>query len=349
MAYTTINKSSLYQNTVLYTGDTSSSRSITGVGFQPDLVWVKTRNAANPHLLSDSVRGTNNNLQADSDAIASTSYAQGWVSAFGADGYTAQAGGSGDNDINGNTNTYASWNWKANGAGSANTDGSINSTVSVNTTAGFSIVKWTGNVTSGATVGHGLGATPKMIIVKNMSSAQYWCVYHEAVGNTKALYLNDHAVAATSTGFWNDTSPTNSVFYLGNNNNTNGSGNDLIAYCFAEISGYSKFGSYYGNSSTDGVFNFTGFKPQFVLIKNTTGNNSWELRDNQRQYPYNLQTGTMYVNNNGVEDNGEGIDMLSNGFKCRASGGGQNNGNTFIYMAFGQTLVGTNNVPCTAR
>ena len=165
MAFSTIDKSSLYQNTVLYTGDTSSSRSITGVGFQPDLVWVKTRNAANPHLLSDSVRGTNNNLQADSDAIASTSYAQGWVSAFGADGYTAQAGGSGDNDINGNTNTYASWNWKANGAGSANTDGSINSTVSVNTTAGFSIVKWTGNVTSGATVGHGLGATPKMIIV----------------------------------------------------------------------------------------------------------------------------------------------------------------------------------------
>jgi len=187
-----------------------------------------------------------------------------------------------------------------------------------------------------------------MIFIKMTSGADSWIIYTKSQGAEKQLFLNSNATLATNANKY-PTIPTSTLFYPGADSAVNSGSNTYIAYCFAEISGYSKFGSYIGNASTNGTFNYTGFKPSWVLIKNTTGANNWELRDNQRQYPYNLQTGTFYVNENNAEDNGEGIDMLSNGFKCRASGGGQNNANTFIYAAFGQPIVSNSGVCATAR
>ena len=352
MAYSTINKSSDYMNTVLYTGDTSSSRSITGVGFQPDLVWVKTRNAANPHLLSDAVRGTNNNLQTDSNAAASTSYAQGWVSAFGADGYTAQAGSSGDNDINGNTNTYVAWNWKAGGSGSSNTDGSVTSTVSVNSTAGFSISKYTGTG-SNLTFGHGLGAVPDWIMIKNLSVGQAWRVYHNKVTASdpysKRLVISETgADSSNALGLSQD--PSSSLIYIDNFTGcTNASGEDFICYAWIEKTGFSKFGSYSGNGSTDGIFIYTGFKPSFIMFKRTNSTSSWTMFDNKRS-PFNETNKRLFADQNVADDTGGPIDTLSNGFKFRNSlGGGNASGYNYIYMAFGQPIISNSGICATAR
>ena len=347
MAFTTITKSSLYQNQILYTGDTSSSRSITGVGFQPDLVWVKTRNAANPHLLSDAVRGTNNNLASDSNAAAAVSYSQGWVSAFGADGYTAQAGSGGDNDINGNTNTYVAWNWKANGAGSSNEDGATSSTVSVDSTSKFSIVQFTGTGST-TTVGHGLGVTPEMIIFKNTSSAVDWRVYHKALGNTHRLCLNDNSASSDDDSAFNDTSPTSTIFTVGGSTSTNAG--TMIAYCFASVLGFSKFGSYNANNNANGNFLYTGFKPTFTIFKKTNGTGSWWMHDSKTS-PFNLATNTITANGTGAETTGVGVqDLVSNGIKLRGTTDATNgSGGEYIYAAFGQTMVGTNDIPATAR
>ena len=354
MAYTTVNKSTSHFNTILYTGDASSSRSITGVGFQPDLVWVKTRNASNPHLLSDVVRGTNNNLQTNSNSVASTSYSQGWVSAFGADGYTAQAGSGGDNDINGNTNTYVAWNWKAGGAGSSNSDGSITSTVSANTTAGISIVKWTGdNYTSSSTIGHGLGAVPKLIIIKNLDNADDWYVYASEVGAGGYLKLNDVAVATSSTGWMNSsTAPTNQVFTQ-TSTFWSANSNNYIAYCFAEVPGFSKFGKYTANDADypNSPFIYTGFKPQFIMFKNISDANAacdWTITDNKRR-TYNPTNKKLYANENLGDQSDEICNLLSNGFKLDNSTEDLNySTKSYLYFAFGQSLVGSNNVPNTA-
>ena len=230
------------------------------------------------------------------------------------------------------------------------TDGSITSTVSANTTAGFSIVSWTGTG-SNATVGHGLSAVPKMIITKKRSSADNWYTYHASLGATKVVYLDLTTASETYSTNWNDTEPTSSVFSLGTAG-TNSSGSTYIAYCFAEKKGYSKFGSYTGNGSTNGTFIYTGFKPAFFITKNiTTGSSNWMLYDNKRD-PDNQLAEYIYPNTSGVAGtNAQGMDFLSNGIKMRNTFGDANvNGNTFIYMAFAEApLVGSNNVPCTAR
>ena len=346
MAYTTINKSSLHMNTKLYTGN-GSTQNITGVGFQPDLVWIKHRNGTSNHNLFDAIRGVTKYIESSSTAPDQTGADR--LTAFGTDGFTT--GGNGG--TNGNNDTYASWHWKANGAGSANTDGSINTTAtSVNTTAGFSIVKYTGNATSGATVGHGLGAVPKMIFVKCTSTnGTNWIVYTAATGNTHWIYLNSTAAAGANSAAWNDTSPTASVFSLGNDGDVNGSGRTYIAYCFADKTGYSKFGSYVGNGANfDNAFVYTGFKPALVIIKksNTTGN--WVIEDNKRA-GYNQANYHLYPNLSNAEGTNYYTDFLSNGFKIRdnPSDIGES-GHTYIYMAFAEApLVGTNNIPCTAR
>jgi hypothetical protein len=353
MAYTTVNKSKDYFNTILYTGDSSSSRSITGVGFQPDFIWIKTRNVANPHLLSDAVRGTNNNLKSNSTDAASTNYSQGWVSAFGADGYTAQAGSSGDNDINGNTNTYVAWNWKANGAGSANTDGNNPNTVTVsaNTTAGFSIIKYQGTDTGGQTIGHGLGVKPRVFISKNLSEADNWCLWMDTTGNGTA----DKRIILNSTnsdyGNYMPTFGTSTITLPSTSDNAwNGNGDNIIGYAFAEKTGYSKFGSYTGNNNADGTFIYTGFKPSFVMIKSSSDSSTWHLADDKR-IGYNPLNYRLQPNNSNAEYTGSAIysDFLSNGFKLRNTDTDSNGARTYIYMAFGQSLVGSNNVPCTAR
>ena len=345
MAYTTINKPSLQFNTALYTGN-GSTLTVTGVGFQPDFTWLKERSAAGNHKLADVVRGTTKYLSSNlTDAEDTTgSGIQSWNS----DGFSL----SNATDINDNGITYASWNWKANGAGVSNTQGSITSTVSANTTSGFSIVSYTGNGTSGATVGHGLGVAPAFTIVKNRSMAgRNFQGFHQSLGNTKSHLLNSTEVPRTNVVFWNNTSPTSTLITLGNDADVNESGKSFIAYCFAEVKGYSKFGSYTGNGSTDGTFIYTGFKPAFVLQKTTSTTSDWNIVDNKRS-TYNVNNLRLNPNTSSAESTSpDYCDLLSNGFKFRASSSGINgSGETNIYAAFAENpLVGTNNTPATAR
>jgi len=341
MAYTTINKSSLHMNTKLYTG-TGATQSITGINFQPDMTWFKHRSGTSEHNIYDAVRGATKRIIPNDNSAEGTQ--SNGLSAFGSDGFTVVD----SNATNLNNETYASWNWKANGAGSANTDGSINSTVSVNQTAGFSIVKWTGTQSLG-TVGHGLNSVPKMIIIKNTSALENWIVYHNSLGNTKNLYLDATNAEHTRSDTFNNTSPTSSVFTVNTATGVNKTGSTMIAYCFAEKTGYSKIGSYVGNASDDGTFIFTGFKPAFVIIKCSTSVESWVLVDNKR-LGYNPDNNVLKPDTSGVEATDNDVDLLSNGFKIIRNTGYVNaSGNTFTYMAFGQSLVGDNNVPCTAR
>jgi hypothetical protein len=340
-----INKPNQYFNTKLYTGDSASSRAITGIGFEPSLTWNKPRTTANDHQLVDAVRGGGKVISSN---LADAEYTAGnTILSFNSDGFTCGDGAS----VNANGVNYASWNWKANGAGVSNTDGSITSTVSANTTSGFSIVSYTGTG-SNATVGHGLGAVPKMIITKNLQqSNEGWQVYHETQGNTKKCALNETGGFGTDATAWNSTTPTNNVFYIGTNWGGNGNGHPMIAYCFAEKKGFSKFGSYTGNGSTDGTFTYTGFKPAFLLTRKTTGGN-WQLWDNKRDTINPNSTIVLpNANNADVTTSTLDTDFLSNGFKQRNTDIDRNgSGTTYIYMAFAENpLVGTNNIPATAR
>ena len=348
MAYTTINKSSEHFNTKLYTG-TGSSQSVTGVGFQPDFTWIKQRSGTEQNVLFDAVRGVQKYIASNTTAAEATTATT--LTAFNADGFTE--GGHGMTGANGST--YASWNWKAGGGqGSSNTDGSINTTyTSVNTTSGFSISKYTGTGAN-ATVGHGLGAVPKMIITKNLQQGnEGWLVYHASMGNTKKCNLNSGGDFGTDATAWNSTTPTNDVFSIGTNWGSNGNGHPMVAYCFADKKGYSKFGSYVGNGNSNGTFVYTGFKPAFVMFKNNYSATHWQMYDTTRN-TFNVIDDLLRANESNAEntnDANESIDILSNGFKCRGVSNANNNwsGNTYIYMAFGQSIVGSNNVPATGR
>ena len=361
MAYTTINKPNLHFNTVTWTGDSTTPKTITGVGFQPDLIWGKDRSQAYSNQLFDAVRGfgsekelTANSTLAEGGQNADT---YGYLSGVTADGFTAVKGSdaAGYDYWNESPDTYVAWNWKANGAGSANTAGTISSTVSANTTSRFSIVSYTGNGTSGATVGHGLGVAPAFTIVKNRSTGgRNWQGFHQSLGNTKSHLLNSTEVPRTNAVFWNNTSPTSTVITLGNDADVNESGQTFIAYCFAEVKGFSKFGSYVGNGSTNGTFVYTGFKPAFMMIKNTTVADGWQLIDAKRNITNGYNNSRLEANTSGAENVNNTwtlVDLLSNGFKQRYTDNIMNaSGSTYIYMAFAeQPLVGTNNVPCTAR
>ena len=345
MAYTTIPKSTAQFNTKLYTG-TGSSNAITGVGFQPDFVWQKSRSATEYHGLFDVLRGVTKRLRSASNGAESTQ--AGSLTAFGSDGFTV--GGSPNNDAaNGNGQTFVSWNWKANGQGSSNTDGSINTIkTSANTTSGFSVGTWTGNG-SASTIGHGLGVAPSVVIVKNTSGTYGWQVYHQALGATKYIAF-DADTEQTSSQSWNNTAPTSTVFTVGASNSNNGNGNVIVFYAFAEKQGYSKFGSYIGNGNNDGVFLYTGFKPAFFLYKVSSATGSWNILDTKRDIdnPANLHLQPNSSNAEAVDFN---IDLLSNGIKIRGSGGNINSsGVSYIYMAFAEEpLVSTNGVPATAR
>jgi hypothetical protein len=349
MAYTTINKGSSYFNTVIYTG-TGSSNSLTGVGFQPDWVWIKKRNGTVGHRLYDAVRGVQNTLFSSDPAAEATGQTT-TLTAFNSDGFTVIS----ESGVNASGDTYVAWNWLANNtSGSSNTAGTITSTVAANTTAGFSVVSYTGTGAN-ATVGHGLGATPKMIIVKNRSAIESWIVYHSTLGNTKFLELNDAGAEQTSSTIWNNTSPTSTLFTVGTNSKVNGNTNAMIAYCFAEVKGFSKFGSYTGNGSADGTFLYTGFKPAFLIVKryNDAGYD-WLMYDNKRQVEFNVVDDFLNPNTSSAETTGnanQSLDFLSNGVKFRGSGASSNgSGASYIYMAFAENpFVSSKGIPCTAR
>jgi hypothetical protein len=320
-----------YFNAVLYTG-TGSSLGVTGVGFQPDWVWIKERSGVADHGLYDAVRGVQKQLESNT-TTAETTETTG-LTAFNSDGFTVGALA----QLNTNTDTYVAWNWKANGTGSSNTAGSISSTVSANTTAGFSIVTYTGTGAN-ATVGHGLGVAPSMIIVKRRDAATSWRVYHTSIGNTGALYLNLTDTTETNSVFWNNTSPTSSVFTVGTDAGVNASSNTFVAYCFAPVAGYSAFGSYTGNGSTDGPFIYTGFRPKWILIRPPSINDSWQLEDAVRS-PFNTVNDQLFAHNSNaeqVDSATRNTDFLSNGFKIRGTNGGINQSSaTYIYAAFAE-------------
>ena len=346
MAYTTINKSSLHMNTKLYTGN-SSTQSITGVGFQPDLTWIKQRGGTTNHVLYDAVRGAYWTIQSNTN---STQSADDGLTGWNSDGFNI--GNVATTNLN--TSTYAGWNWKAGTSVSGNTSGSGTSktyTGSVNTDSGFSIIRYFGNGTLGHTIPHHLGVAPSMMIIKiTDGDTSDWYVYHKDLGNTGILFLSNTNAVSNSNAYWNSTTPTSSVFTVGDQTGNNSNNNTFVAYCFADVQGYSKFGSYIGNGNADGTFVYTGFKPAFVMRKDTSATNEWTLIDSKRS-TYNQTNQTLVPNASDAEDGDFDIDILSNGFKCRTAESAHNgSGRTYIYMAFAEApLVGDNNVPCTAR
>ena len=340
MAYTTINKPSEYFNTKLYTG-TGSSNSVTGVGFQPDWVWIKGRSTAPDHFLFDVVRGVTNSIRTN---VPSATYTEAQLlTAFGSDGFTVGT----NTNVNASSQTFVAWNWLANGAGVSNTDGDVTATVSANQTSGFSIVKYV-NPASGSpfTVGHGLGSPPKMVITKNISTSQTWGVWHTGIGFGNYIRL-DSTAAPSAANLVTATSNTTFSTYQ----NHHSTGNEIIAYCFAEKKGFSKFGSYTGNGNADGPFTYLGFKPAFVITKRTDASGyHWQMWDNKRD-SFNLVDLALNANQGAVEYTETFGDFVSNGFKITGTNTNKNEaGGTYIYMAFAEEpLVGTNNIPATAR
>jgi len=465
----TINNGKLYFNSVLYTGNASNPRTITGVGFKPDWVWQKNRSADNGHTLADVIRGANKTLSSDGTGAEITDKNDGHLDAFTSDGFTVGAGSLSDARVNDNGNNYVGWNWLAAGAAPSNTyivkvvsdsgnkyrfdnfgtsavtleiseggtftfdqsdssnnghplrfsttsngthgggseyttgvttngtpgqagaytritvaasaptlyyyctqhsgmggqantpttnsfsnfSGSVQSNISPNTTSGFSIVSWT-SLASGSnyTVGHGLGSTLAMIILKGRHESNSWQVYqHKNTSSPETDYLELNSNAATADyPVWNDTAPTSSVFTCGTWSGFD-NGGTMIAYCFNEVQGYSKFGSYTGNgSSTDGTFVYTGFLPSFIMFKSTSATGFWEIHDNKRD-PFNISSKRLFPNSSNVEATENYVDFNSQGFKFRTNdANGNTSGTSYIYMAFAENpFTSSAGTPVTAR
>jgi hypothetical protein len=329
---------------VTYTGNTATTRLITGLNFSPDLVWIKNRGSTYWNVLFDVVRGVGNQLSSNqTDAeLASGSNIAGKVSSFDANGFTLASGSSGIYTVNENNVGHVAWCWDAGSSTVTNTQGSITSQVRANASAGFSVVTYTGNG-SNATVGHGLGVAPGLIIVKARSRGDSWRVYHSALGATKYLTLESTAAAGTVSSVWIDTAPTSAVFSVGTESAVNTNAATQVAYCFAPVAGYSAFGSYTGNGSADGPFVYTGFRPRYVLQKKTSDVSAWSIRDAARD-PYNAANTRLWTNFSSAESSADAIDILSNGFKVRNTDTDWNaSGATYIYAAFAESPFAANN------
>ena len=345
MAYTDIDKPTDYFNTVLYTGNGTDAHAITGVGFSPDFVWLKGRSVAEHHTLNDTVRGANKQLFSNLTYGESTETDR--LQSFDSDGFTLGT----DVIVNQSSQTFASWNWLAGGTGSSNTDGSITSSVSASTDAGFSIVTYTGTGSS-ATVGHGLGVAPNVIITKKRNGTVQWNFQNSMRGYNEYMALNT-TEASQATGGAIISAVSSTTYSCDGNDVVNASSGTYVSYCFAEKKGYSKFGSYSSNNSLDGPFIYTGFKPAFVMIKRTDTSSDWNIMDDKRAVSFNPNTKELYANSNQAEATGGQTirDYLSNGFKLRHSDTrGNTSGITYIYMAFAENpFVTSNGVPATAR
>jgi hypothetical protein len=352
MAYTTIDDPSAYFQATTYTG-AGASQTVTNDGnsdLQPDFLWIKRRNAGYAHALFDSNRGlgSSNPPMLESDSTAAENSNQNWISGVSTDGFTI---GINEQNLSNASGTYVAWQWKANGGTTAsNSDGSITSTVQANQDAGFSIVTYTGTG-SANTVGHGLADTPDVIIFKNRDDTNVWATYHQGIGNNEKLVLNTTAAEDEDGSFMNGTLPTSSVFSVGASVNTNGSGDNYVAYAFAEKQGYSKFGSYVGNGSADGPFVYTGFKPAFLIMKRTDSTGNWVMFDTKRD-THNVTKHRLFPNLGNADNTTRNyIDLLSNGFKMRDTDVDHNaSAATIIYMAFAENpFVTSTGIPATAR
>ena len=350
----TVKDGSDYFNTILYSGDESSPRALTGVGFQPDFVWIKCRNLTADHNLNDAVRGTGNVLATNKTDSENNAY--GYVSAFSSDGFSISDGGTGNGEVNSGSGTYVAWNWLAGNGTSSNTNGTITSTVSANPTAGFSIVSYSGNNNSSATVGHGLGVSPDLVIVKDRSTSNYvWMVKFAILGGN-ILQLDGagaaNAPSSYSTGTIGTLTSTTFGFTTGGSlQAVNNTGQNYIAYCFAEVEGYSKMGTYTG--STGFPFVYCGFRPAFILLKPYDLASGWYMYDSTRG-EYNVVSMRVLADTSDQETSAAGndIDILSNGFKLRgASNSGSNyNGKNYIFYAVAENPFGGSGVsPATAR
>ena len=351
-----IDKPSDYFETILFTGNGSNGHAISGLDFQPDWVWLKNRNTGNTHEAFDSVRAATKTLypdRADAEYVNST----GSLTSFNSDGFTV---GSGDG-ANKSGSGIASWNWKAgtsftNDASSTGV-GSIDSAGSVNQDAGFSIIGYSGDTSDApSTVAHGLSQKPEMMFIKRRTLSGQWVVYNKTIGATHNLHLDSTDASSAYQYFFNNTEPTSSVFTVGDDGESNKTGSNYIAYCFHSVQGYSKFGSYIGNGSTDGTFVYTGFKPAFVIRKVTSASSDWIMQDNKRSESggSNMIRNYLFPNSDQAEVSSQdyfNIDFLSNGFKMRSTDGGANgSGSSYIYMAFSENpFVTSTGVPATAR
>jgi hypothetical protein len=344
LAASTIVKGNTVMDATLYTG-TASTQSITNAAaFQPDLIWFKSRSSGAFHALFDSVRGRASGLTSNAtDAEALSINAGDNLVSFNSNGFTVGSVATTPfwNSTNGSGLNIVAWQWKAGGAAVTNTAGSISAQVSANPTAGFSVATWTGTG-SAATIGHGLGVAPKMVIAKSRSNAGgdsgIWVVYHASLTSASYfLYLNQTNAETLATTVWNATAPTSSVFSVGTASGS-GTASTHVAYCFADIDGFSKFGGYTGNGSTDGAFIYTGFRPRFVMVKQTNNVGNWLIWDTARS-TYNQMQDYLVPNSSSQELNNVlvSIDALSNGFKCRTADNDINgSGDTYIYMAFAE-------------
>jgi len=356
MAYTTVNKSSDYFNTKLYTGDGNTPRSLTGVGFRPDWIWTKERSSTSSHNSTDVVRGANVSMNQNSTGEQGTETQS--IISFDTDGYTVGSGGG----VNQSSQTYVSWNWLAGGSqGSSNTDGTINTIyTSANTTSGVSISTYTGTG-SASTIGHGLGVTPNVMLAKRLDSSGQWDMYHSGLSNPKSgsIVLNSSDDFASDSSIWNNTDPTSSLVNIGTSSTTNTSSGTYVMYCFVAKQSFSAFGSYNGNGNDgDGTFVYTSFKPSFVMIKcSDTDGEHWHIHDTKRK-PGNNDSGKyLLANTAGTESTSTSyaVEIVSNGFKARTSNNSTNgtsggSGRHYLYIAFAdEPLVSTNGVPATAR
>jgi hypothetical protein len=327
----TVQNGANYMAATLYTGTGASltvANTVGSASFQPDWVWIKSRSAATDHKLTDVVRGVTKGLISDTTGAETTD--TNGLTAFGSTGFTVGT----DTNYNNSSATYVAWNWKAGGTAVSNTNGSITSSVSANTTSGFSVATYTGTGVAG-TIGHGLGVAPSMIIVKSRSAIGDWPVYHTSLGNGSNVLLNTTAASASSATIWNATSPTSSVFSVGINTTSNTVTVTYVAYCFTAIKGFSSFGKYTGNGSTDGPFVYTGFRPRYVMVKRTDSTSDWYIWDTSRD-TYNVQAATLLADTAGAETSATSIDGLSNGFKCRSATVVNVSAGTYIYMAFAE-------------
>jgi len=327
---------------LLYTGDGTTSKDVTGLSFQPDLTYVKNRSAASDPTFSDTLRGITKVLYTDATSAESTAPSFGYINSILSTGFNVNSGGGVEANFNKNGQNYVGWTWKAGqGTNTSNTNGSITSTVSVNASAGFSVVTWTANASANQSIGHGLGVAPSLVIVKDRTTVINWNVWFTGFTANEYLLLNSTAAKASFSSVWYQV-PDSSKFYVGSTatavNYQNGDA--YVAYCWTPIAGFSAFGSYTGNGSTDGPFVYLGFRPKFVMIKRYDVGAPWVIFDSSRN-TYNVVNNYLQAQDSAAEGSGSSPndidDFLSNGFKVRCSNAGQNaSGGGYIYMAFAE-------------